>query len=186
MSQTFEENFVQSLEKMSDDRGKLATLRRGLIDNQAHTTWPLLSRFMNFNNPYQIKLLQTVAGLYGHHTKTTTKGNFGDLCYLLLDNEEKEKIFKGESGPISRNFQYVMAARGEEIFSRVRRLVLRAKREEIPVNYIQLARDLFGWQSPYKKEKVKLKWGKAFWKINSELQSEDAADMTGGVNDQTD
>ena len=63
---------------------------------------------------------------------------------------------------------------------------MRAKREEIPVNYIQLARDLFGWQSPYKKDKIKLNWGKAFWQVNAELETEDAADATGGDNDISD
>ena len=185
MSQTFTENFVQYLEEMAGDRGKMATLRRGLIDNQAHATWPLLSRFINFDSPYQIKVLQTVAGLFAHHPKASIDGNFGGLCYQLLDSEEKEKIFKGESGPISRHFQYVLAADGEEIFPRVRRLVMRAK-EEIPVNYIQLTRDLYGWQSPYKKDKIRLNWAKAFWRVNAELQTEEAADTTGGDNDQFD
>ena len=172
MSQTFTERFVQHLQDMTGDRGKLATLRKGLIENQAQATWPLLSRFINFDSPYQAKALQTVAGLFAHHPKNTSSGNFGSLCHKLLDSEEKQKIAQGESGPISWHFQYALAANGEEIFPRVRRLVLRAKRDEISVNYIQLVKDLLDWQLSYKKDRIKLAWGKAFWKVKSEPKGE--------------
>lgn len=172
MSQTFAEGFVKHLQSMDGDRGKLATLRKGLIETQAQATWPLLSRFINFDSPYEIKALQTVAGLFAHHPKNTSSGNFGSLCHQLMDSEEKQKIAQGESGPISRHFQYALAANGEEIFPRVRRLLLRAKRDEISVNYVQLVKDLLGWQSSYKKDRIKLAWGKAFWKVNSEPEGE--------------
>jgi len=185
MSQTFTEGFVQYLQSMQSDRGKLATLRKGLIENQAQATWPLLNRFINFDNPYQMKALQTVAGLFAHHPKNANKGNFGSLCYQLLDSDEKQKMAKGESGPISRNFQYAIAANGDEIFARVKRLVLRAKsnKKPIPVNYVQLTQDLLNWNSyaDYKKEKIKLTWGKEFWKVNTgndsaEIANEGASD----------
>ena len=170
MSQTFTESFVQYLKNMQSDRGKMATLRKGLIENQAETTWPLLSRFINFDNPYQIKALQIAAGLFAHHTKNTDTGNFGSLCYQLLGKDEKDKIARGESGSISQHFQYALAANGDEIFARVKRLVLRAKRDDIAVNYVQLTDDLLNWNS-YKKDRIKLAWGKEFWKAYSGNES---------------
>lgn len=166
MNLTFAKGFVLYLQSMDGDRGKLAILRKGLIENQSQATWPLLNRFINFDSPYQIKALQTIAGLYAHHPKNTDTGNFGSLCNRLLDADEKQKMGQGESGPISRHFQYALAANGEEIFPRVRRLVLRAKKNDISVNYIQLIKDLLGWQSSYKKERIKLAWGKAFWTVD--------------------
>ena len=182
MSQTFAENFIKYLQNMDGDRSKMATLRKGLIENQSQSTWPLLSRFINFDRPFQIKALQTVAGLFAHHPKNTSSGNFGSLCRQLLDKDERQKIAQGESGPISRHFQYALAANGEEIFPRARRLVLRAKKDEISVNYIQLVDDLFGWQSSYKKNRIKLAWGKAFWKTNAEME-EEKPESRGGAND---
>lgn len=171
MSGSFTEDFIQHLKGIGKDRGKLSTLRKGLIENQSQATWPLLSRFMKFDSPYHIKTLQTVAGIFGHHPVTIETGNFGNICYKMLDEDEKQKMAKGESGPISRHFQFVMAADGEEIFPRIRRLLLRAKRDEIPVNYVQLTEDLLGWQSSYKRNKIKLSWGKSFWKTNHEAEN---------------
>jgi len=51
-------------------------------------------------------------------------------------------------------------------------LVLRAKRDDIPVNYIQLAKDLFAWQSSYRKDKIKLAWGKEFWIVSADWEVE--------------
>ncbi len=171
MNQTFTERFIQYLQSIQNDRGKMATLRKGLIVNQADATWPLLSRFINFDNPFQIKALQTSAGLFANHPKDDIHaGNFGSLCYQLLHDDEKEKIAEGASGSISKHFQFALAANGDEIFARVKRLVLRAKRDEIAVNYIQLSEDLLNWNS-YKKERIKLAWGKEFWKANSDKAS---------------
>lgn len=174
MSQSFSEKFIQYLQNTAEDRGKMAVLRKGLIESQSHLTWPLLFRFMNFDSPYQIKALQTIAGIFAHHPKNTEHGNFGTVCRNLLDAEEMEKIARGESGPISRHFQYALAANGEEIFPRVRRMILRAKRDDININinYIQLTKDLLDWKSSYRKDKIKLKWGKAFWKADTQEETE--------------
>lgn len=170
MNQTFTDSFVQYLQNIQNDRGKMATLRKGLIQNQAEATWPLLSWFVNFDNAYQIKALQTAAGLFAHHSKDTHTGNFGSLCYQLLSDGERDKIARGESGSISKHFQYALAANGDEIFARVKRLVLRAKRDEIAVNYVQLTDDLLNWNC-YKKERIKLAWGKEFWKVKAGKKS---------------
>jgi CRISPR system Cascade subunit CasB len=175
MSQTFAESFVQYLQNIESDRGKMATLRKGLVENQSQATWPLLSRFVNFDNPYQIKVIQTVAGLFAHHAKITDTGNIGSLCFQLLDGKEKQDIDEGESGPISRNFHYALAANNDEIFPRVRRLIFRAKTEEIPVNYVQLTKDLLEWNS-YRKERIKLTWGREFWKIQVEKETAEQAE----------
>lgn len=170
MRQAFTENFIRYLQTIQNDRGKMATLRKGLIENQAEAAWPLLSRFINFDQPYQIKALQTAAGLFAHHSQDTDKGNFGSLCKQLLSDDERAKIAKGESGSISQHFQYALASNGDEIFARIKRLVLRAKRDEIAVNYSQLTDDLLNWNS-YKKAKIKREWGKEFWKAYSDKGS---------------
>lgn len=172
MSQSFAEGFIQYLQNVVEDRGKMATLRKGLIESQRHLTWPLLFRFIDFDRPYHIRALQTIAGIFAHHPKNSDQGNFGTMCHKMLDAEEMEKIAKGETGPISRHFQYALAANGEEIFPRVRRMVMHAKQDEISINYVQLTKDLLGWNSSFQKDKIKLRWGKAFWKADTQANVE--------------
>jgi len=167
MRKAFADNFVKYLQGMAGDRGKRAALRKGLIENQAQVTWLLLSRFLDFDRPYQMKTLQTVGGLFGHNPNNTSTGNFGTLCHQMLDEDERQKMAQGEAGPISRHFQYALAAQDEEIFPRVRRLVMRAQKDEIPVNYARLTDDLLGWQSSYRRERIKIEWGKEFWKVKA-------------------
>lgn len=164
---------IEFLMRNKDDRGKMATLRKGLIPHQAQYTWPLLHPFGGVGHQYSAKVVQTVAGLFAHHPNNTEHSNFGDLCRELLDKKEIEEMQTGEVGPVSRHFQYVLAADGEEIFARVSRLVRRAKQNDIPVNYQQLLDDLTAWNS-YRKERIKTQWGKNFWTINAE-ESTDAA-----------
>ncbi|MDD2661109.1 MAG: type I-E CRISPR-associated protein Cse2/CasB [Methylococcales bacterium] len=163
---------IEFLMHGKDDRGKMATLRKGLIAHQAQYTWPLLNPFGGVGNQYNARVIQTIAGLFAHHPNNTDKGNFGDLCRELLDDDEIKKMKEGKSGPISKHFQYVLAADGEEIFARVSRLVRRAKRDDIPVNYQQLLDDLSSWNS-YRKEGIKTRWGLQFWTIHAE-ESTDA------------
>ncbi|MCK9609137.1 MAG: type I-E CRISPR-associated protein Cse2/CasB [Methylomonas sp.] len=179
MSHVFEERFIQYLQNLQTDRGKMATLRKGLIESQAQATWALLSRFVDFDRPYQIKTIQTVAGLFAHHSKTADHGNIGSLCFQLLDSDEKQKLASGESGTISRNFQYALAANNDEILLRVRKLIFRAKANEkvIGVNYVQLTADLLAWNNSFKKEKIKLAWGKEFWKVYADIDSDEAAEV---------
>jgi len=165
---------IEFLKRNQNDRGKMATLRKGLITHQAQYTWPLLHPYGGVGHQYQARVIQTIAGLFAHYPNNTDKGsNFGDICRQLLDDDEVKKIKEGESGSVSKHFQYVLAADAEEIFARVSRLVRRAKRDDIPVNYQQLQDDLTGWNS-YRKEGIKTRWGLQFWTIHAE-EGTDAA-----------
>jgi len=166
---------IEFLMRNKDDRGKMATLRKALIPHQAQYTWPLLHPYGGVGDKYKARAIQTIAGLFAYHPNNTDKEeNFGNLCRQLLDDDEIKKMREGESGPISKHFQYVLAADGEEIFARVSRIVRRAKRSDspLPVNYQQLLNDLTDWNS-YKKEWIKTDWGKSFWTIHAE-ESTDA------------
>jgi CRISPR system Cascade subunit CasB len=164
---------IEFLVRNQNDRGKMATLRKGLITHQAQYTWPLLNPYGGVGHQYKARVIQTIAGLFAHHSNNTDKGNFGDLCRQLLDDDELKKIKEGESGSVSKHFQHVLAADGEEVFARVSRLVRRPKRDDIPVNYQQLLDDLSGWEN-YRKEGIKTQWGLHFWTIHAE-ESTDAA-----------
>jgi CRISPR system Cascade subunit CasB len=140
----------------------MADLRCALTESKRHRAWPALAAFGGVGNDWKALSTQTIAGLYALHPKEANQGDLGSTCRTLLSDDERGSLTEtGEVGPLSRRFQHLLASDGEEIFGRVVRLVMRAKNEEKPINYEQLAHDLKDWQ--YQAERVRVRWAKSFW-----------------------
>lgn len=158
---------LEFLRARSSDRGLLADLRSALVESKRHRAWPVLAAFGGVGDDWRALCVQTVAGLYAMHPKETAEGDFGATCRALLSDDERQKLHDArEIGPLSRRFQHLLAADREEVFGRVTRLVLRAKSEEVPVNFERLYEDLMKWQ--YNPESVRVRWAKSFWVPNVE------------------
>jgi CRISPR system Cascade subunit CasB len=158
------EKLLRFLRSRCEERGVMADLRCALVEGKRHRAWAYLGRFGGIGDSPKARTVQTIAGLYATHPETTTEGNFGTVCRRLSNDEEQEKLDKAEGvGPISRRFQHLLAAEGEEIFDRVVRFVLRAKAEEIPVNYAELYVSLYCWQWPDGADRVRTHWAQSFW-----------------------
>jgi CRISPR system Cascade subunit CasB len=161
---------LEFLRARTNDRGVLADLRGALVESKRHRAWPILAGFGGVGDDWRAQCVQTVAGLYALHPKEASVGDIGTTCRTLLSDDERTKLYETrEVGPLSRRFQHLLAADGEEVFGRVTRLVMRAKSEDIPVNYAQLLQDLTDWQ--YKPESVRVRWAKSFWVPQVEEQS---------------
>jgi CRISPR system Cascade subunit CasB len=160
--QKLQEKLFEFLRSRRDDRGLMADMRCVLVDGKRHRAWPYLGRFGGIGDTHLARTVQTVAGLYATHPEETSEGDFGALCRALLGEEERKQLATAAGvGPISRRFQHLLAAEDEEIFDRIIRLVLRAKAEDIPVNYQRLFEDLLNWQ--YRTERVRTEWARGFW-----------------------
>jgi|GEM_PF-345048 len=163
-SQKRAEKVLKFLNDRSEDRGIMADLRCALVEGKTHRAWPYLGYIGGIGRNHKERTVQTIAGLFANHPKTTHEGDFGIMCRKLLGDEERKKLDTAEGvGPITRRFQHLLAAEGEEIFDRVIRFVLRAKSEEIPVNYAELYASLNYWQWPDSADRVKTDWAKSFW-----------------------
>ena len=96
------------------------------------------------------------------------------MCHKLLSDDELKKLAQSDGiGPVSRRFQHLLAAEGDEIFDRVVRFVLRAKAQDIPVNYEQLYKDLLDWE--YHTDWVRVRWAQGFWTPKVELEAEETS-----------
>lgn len=159
------EKMFAFLHNHREDRGAIANLRCALIESKRHRAWPLLGRIGGIGTDHKSRAVAAIAGYYATHPPAADEqpqGNLGDLCRKLLDNDERVKLDKADGvGPISRRFQHLLAADGEEVFDRVLRFVLRAKAEGIPINYERLYRDLLDWE--YYPDRVRVRWARSFW-----------------------
>ena len=179
------EGLLKFLRSRQEDRGLMANLRCALVENKRHRAWPYLANFGGIGDKHgnqmiethRNRVVQTIAGLYATHSEDTHEGNFGATCRKLLSDDERQKLNQAEGiGPVSRRFQHLLAAEGDEIFPRVRHLVLRAKAQDnIPVNYEQLYKDLLDWEDRAdcgQRDRVRVRWAQSFWtpEVESELE----------------
>lgn len=150
--------FISWLEKLRDDRGALAALRRGL--GQAAGTVPDMY-------PYVVPLLPKtpnrdleevyylIASLFAYHPESATAGNFGDH-FRTVANIERE-----HSDAIERRFAILLRAHPDDLPTLLRQAVDYLRSKNIPINWDQLLNDLLRWSSPSRF--VQRRWANAFW-----------------------
>ncbi len=153
-------DYLQKLKKQ-DNRSAFADLRCALVESRKHRAWPLLASFGGIGERHPELVIQTIAGLFAHHPLTTATGNMGDTCRSIMrDDERTECLQERKIGPMTRRFQYLLAASSDEVCERTIRMVLYAKSKEVPVNYGQLQNDLRFWS-----DSVRVCWAKSFYQV---------------------
>jgi len=159
---TLAEPLLMYLREHKENRGTMANLRCVLIDSKRQRAWPFLARFKGIGEDFRALTVQYIAGFYATHPNENTDRDFGDSCRCLMDGDERQKITtSGEVGPVSRRFQHLLAAEGEEVFSRTLRFVMRCKSQDVSIDYQRLFDDLMQWQ--YYPESVRTRWARSFW-----------------------
>lgn len=152
--------------KARDDRGMMASLRCILVESKKHRAWPALNRLEVAIDDEDAAF---IAGLYATHPEETFIGNFGATCKAI---EQKKDMNRGDDSKMTsteRRFQHLLAAAsGEELYSRIRRMVLMAKAAEVPINYAKLEVDL-----KKKDERRKTEWAASFWKVGATSELEE-------------
>jgi CRISPR system Cascade subunit CasB len=159
---------LENLRKRKDDRGLMANLRCMLVDNKKHRAWPAMNR-LGVAITDDVSLF--VAGLFATHPEETSNGNFGTTCRTIEQRRGDKRSDDNKLTPTERRFQYVLAAEGgAELHNRVLRMVLLAKSEGVPINYVKLAADLKFWG-----DRTKAEWAADFWTQGvSPMPEEDA------------
>lgn len=153
-------SFLWKLRQRKDDRGLIAHLRCYLIESKKQRAWPALHRL---GIDMHDEVAGFVAALYATHPSETDRGNVGTTWRRIErirgDKRDDEKISATE-----RRFQHLLSAeKGQELFERISRMVLMAKACDIPINYVQLEKDLRFWN-----DRTKIEWASAFWNVSEE------------------
>ena len=168
MSETNE--FIRDKEQLRDreDRGALASLRRGL--GQAPGAVPEVSRIVQRGLTTDTKdYLETacyiVAPLFAFHPKEGGEGSMGDHFRALCGPTQP-----GEALPpnVERRFMGLLTSDIEELPDTLRQAVSLLKSKEIPINWRQLLRDVLAWT--YEDGYAQKQWGRAFWRAPQAVQ----------------
>ena len=163
------ERLLGYLQQFRTDRGSLAQLRSGLRPAQQSRAWPLLARFggvPHSDADHHAAVVLTVAGLWAAAPDAKAPGDFGATCRLLASDDEQRKLGQvGETGPMARHFQRLLAAERHEICERVVTVGLRAVAQGVGIHPIVLYTDLAYWG-----DRVKERWARSFWANAEEEQ----------------
>lgn len=156
-------DFVGTLRRARNDRGKLAALRRGLTDNPRLNVdaWPVIA---NLGGDIGQAAYVAIAALYASHPEESTARSFGETCRRIAQGDGKEiaESFK-------RRFRRLLACDSvDDVISQLRSWVRLAASKGIGVNYESLFADLWNW--PWYADDIRVKWAKSFWQ-SGELAS---------------
>jgi CRISPR system Cascade subunit CasB len=159
---------LEQLRKSKDDRGMMANLRCVLVESKKHRAWPVLSRL---GVAIDDDVTTYIAGLYATHPEETPSGNLGVTCKAIEQKRGDRRSEDSRLTATERRFQHLLSAeKGVELWNRILRIVLMAKSQNVPINYLQLQTDVRFWN-----DRTRTEWATAFWAKGGEPTSEEAA-----------
>lgn len=109
------------------------------------------------------------------HTKE--KVSVGRALKMLSDRQQEGKQdLNAEKRALQKMKMLITAKDMGELSYHLRGVVQLLKREEIPLNYIALAEDLYEFQCVDGKNRVSLRWGRDFYRENNKKQDEEVSE----------
>lgn len=150
-------DFVGALRRASNDRGKMAALRRGLTDNPRLLVdaWPVIASLGgDIGNAAYV----AIAALFASHPKDEPNlRNFGETCRRIAQGDGKDIAESFE-----RRFRRLLACDSvDDVIGQLRSWVRLAAGKGVDVNYESLFADLWNW--PWYADDIRVKWAKSFW-----------------------
>jgi len=148
--------FVGALRRARNDRGKLAALRRGLIDNpRMHVdAWPVVA---SLGGDIGQPVFVAVAAFFASLPEESNARNLGETCRRIAQGDGKEIIESFE-----RRFRRLLACNDvADVVGQLRSWVRLAAGKGVGVNYESLFADLWNW--PWYADDIRVKWAKSFW-----------------------
>ena len=165
--------FVGALRRVRNDRGKLAALRRGLIDNpRMHVdAWPVVA---SLGGDIAKPVFVTVAALFASYPEESKARNFGETCRsIALKDSSDGKI----PDSFQRRFRRLLAAGDvDDATGQLRSWIRHAAGKGVGVNYESLFADLWNW--PWYADDIRVKWAKSFWESGETAAETQTANAT--------
>ena len=151
--------FVSYLERLGQDRGALATLRRGL--GQAPGTDLGAYRYVvpwlsEEAPPWQEAAYFSLAALYGLHPVSGGTGNLGDHYAAARAQGQG-----ANDSALERRFTALLNAHPDDLSGALRQAISYLASKEVPIDWHQLLRDMLAWGHP--SHYVQKNWARAYW-----------------------
>ena len=141
----------------AEGSGALADLRRGLAGdpwNEIRMHRYVVPNLKDNMYPWDQKVYYMVAALFASHPDSGGMGDLGDSMERLT----------GKTGSQSMESRFIalLSAHQDDLFDQLRHAISLLKSKEIPVDWVQLCRDLRRWNDPDRRTQIK--WSRSYWK----------------------
>jgi len=175
---TREHNFITYLETLTEDRGALASLRRGL--GQPPGTVPEMFRYVvpmlpkdAYPGSWIERTYYLVSALYALHPANVSEGNLGHHFAANLDPDPER------NSAIERRFMALLTAHPDDLHIYLRQSIsfLKSKEEKGRVNWHQLMWDVMYLGNPDSATRVQKQWANAFWRRTASSSSSDSTTL---------
>lgn len=162
------ENFVSWLVRdVADDRAVRAALRRGLGLPPGYAPEMLLhmARQVQGMPEWQERAAYTVASLFALHPLNTDMGNMGDHLRALRGKNDDA---------LERRFTVLLAAHEEELDVYLRQAITMLKPKDVPVNWLQLFKDITAWNLTDAQARTRRNWANSFYRVERPKTADEA------------
>lgn len=167
--ETIQQPFVTYLERLAEDRGALAALRRGLGQppGTVADTYRYVMPWLRDDSPPWVEAAYfTVSALFASHPLSAVAGNIGDHMARCRDP-------RSDDTALERRLVALLAAHPDDLAGFLRHAISFLCSKDVPVNWHQLLRDILDWGRP--SHQVQKAWARSFWGQRSqpsEIQEE--------------
>ena len=161
-------DLVGALQARREDRGFMADLRRGFSADLQHKAWPHVAQWCDLTRDRDRAIHVTVMAGFANHPNHAVLGNLG----ITL-----RKVAIGQAGmdglrSFEARFRRILTCTTvEEVCRHVAYVIRAAAARDIPVDYVELYKDLAYWSERNGGQQIKVRWAAGFW---SEKQETDA------------
>lgn len=160
--------FINALNGLRDQRGRLAELRRGLSQTSFYAALPTL---ISIGGNVDSIVDRTIAGFFALHPLEAETPSLGatwrELRYRAYNT--LPEIDKDRTSFEHRFTRLLACSTKHELCEHLRHFILRAKSEGIGINYIVLHEDITHWEW----SRIRLKWAKDYWHSYKQEEAKD-------------
>ncbi len=142
----------------SKDRGPLANLRRWWSPATRHYAFPVIARLAG-GTALDRPEICLVAALFAEHPNHSRKaGDIGATCRLIAGQNPES---------FEAHFRRLLSSQdlASDLAPNLLKIIRRAKKGPLPVNYEILESDLTRWN--HSAEKIKIRWAKSYYSVPS-------------------
>jgi CRISPR system Cascade subunit CasB len=160
--------FLEGLRKITNDRGKMAALRRAASPGTEHQAWPVI---YSLGEDIGGVAACTVGAFFAEHPHEDSQAfSFGTTCRKIATDNGKEFEI---ADSFERRFRRLLACDSvDDVAGQLKAWIRFASSKGVGVNYEKLFWDLLAWNNH--SDRIKLDWARGFWPVRREANEENA------------